>query len=398
MSQSNCITPVDSANDHLVNAIKLLLYKNDSEIFEKMDFDNDEIYTSPLLFAYFNNKSNNHTTLDSILIGYYNEIKKADIISDEFGRIYVSKIGWIQTTSRNQVFSFDKEKMILKKDNKQIEFDIEDFEFIKNTNIEILKYSIPLFKQCYYNTNNQLIEIEIEKITKKHIPTITKAYSLIKEYIPEQYNLIEKYCPKCVIFNVDTYQRNSFAHMAAQGVSFHNAYQEEYDEVFFIDDIAHQSGHVIFNAMIYESNLYFKVDKHTILEVLQLPEVDYIEKRDLFTIYHALYTYYTSFICLDACLEKDAFNAIQKHEAMGRIAFYINKCCRDLLIIDNKIESNENAKIYFTEDGLEIYMQLKSKWIEMYKKWNSSVKHFDMDNQPYNFTYFSFLERNPIVT
>jgi hypothetical protein len=188
-----------------------------------------------------------------------------------------------------------------------------------------LKYSIPLLKQFYFNTENELLDVEIEKITQNHTNNITKAYNLIKEYVPTQYELIEKYAPKCVIFNVDTYQRNSFATLSAQGIGFYNAYQEDYDEVFFVDDIAHQTGHVIFNVMIYEAKLFFKKDKNTILEIINLPDGTFVENRDLHVIFHALYTYYTSFLCLDACLENNVWVGKQKHEAMGRIAFYIIK-------------------------------------------------------------------------
>jgi hypothetical protein len=219
---------------------------------------------------------------------------------------------------------------------------------------------------------------------------------LIKEHIPTQYELIEKYAPKCVVFNFDTYQRNSFATLSAQGIGFFNAYQDNYDEVFFVDDIAHQTGHVILNVMIYESNQFFRKDKKTVLEIINMPDGSLIEKRDLHVVFHALYTYYTSFICLDACLENNVWEGKQKHEAIGRIAFYINKCYRDTLLIDNPINSEEKAVEYFTNDGLIIYRELKIKWKEMYKKWFGLTKHFDMSNQPYNFTYSKFLELNPL--
>ena len=91
-----------------------------------------------------------------------------------------------------------------------------------------------------------------------------------------------------------------------------------------------------------------------------MPNGDLIENRDLHVIYHALYTYYTSFTCLDACLQNNAFVGKQKHEAMGRIAFYINKCYADLMLIDNPLKSEEKSKEYFTERGLAIYKELKN--------------------------------------
>jgi hypothetical protein len=130
--------------------------------------------------------------------------------------------------------------------------------------------------------------------------------------------------------------------------------------------------------------------------MIKLPDGSIIENRDLYVIFHALYTYYTSFLCLDACLENNAFVGKQKHEAIGRIAFYINKCYRDLLLIDNPINSETKSNECFTANGLLIYKELKQKWKEMYVKWFEKTKHFDMSNQPYNFTYSKFLELNPL--
>lgn len=380
----------------LIENIKILLYKNNENIFNYLDFEKDSIYIEPLLFAYFNEKNNKKIDVESIVYGFSDTDIKFKLFSDENGKIYLPNIGWFLTNHKNGIFNFDKNNFKLFKEEIEIEFIFEKIELIENTSIELLKYSIPLLKQFYFNTENELLDVEIEKITQNHTNNITKAYNLIKEYVPTQYELIEKYAPKCVIFNVDTYQRNSFATLSAQGIGFYNAYQEDYDEVFFVDDIAHQTGHVIFNVMIYEAKLFFKKDKNTILEIINLPDGTFVENRDLHVIFHALYTYYTSFLCLDACLENNVWVGKQKHEAMGRIAFYINKCYSDLLLIDNPINSEEKAVECFTNDGLLIYRELKIKWKKMYKKWFGVTKHFDMSNQPYNFTYSLFLELNPL--
>ena len=386
-------------NNGLVNLnqnIKILLYKQDEKIFEILDFENNAIYKEPLFFAYFNEKTNKKNGVESIAYGFSDKVNIFQIFSDEFGRIYLPNVGWFLTNYKSDVFNFDKLNFKLFKGNEPVAFIFEKLEIIENTSIELLKYPIELLKQFYYNTENELLNVEIENITKKQIKNLTKAYQLIKENIPHQFELIEKYAPKCVIFNIDTYQRNSFATLSAQGIGFYNAYQEDYDEVFFVDDIVHQTGHAIFNIMIYEAENFFKISRNTILEVITMPDGSFIENRDLHVIFHALYTYYTSFICLDACLENNVWEGKQRHEAMGRIAFYINKCYTDLLLVDSPINSENKANEYFTENGLLIYRELKAKWKEMYKKWFEITKHFDMSNQPYNFTYSKFLELNPL--
>lgn len=377
--------------------IKILLYKQNEKIFEILDFENDSIYNEPLLISYFSKKREETEMIDNIISGYSMKNIKFNLISDEFGRIYMPNYGWIITQYKNQLFHYLKISNKLFKDNIEVDFFFEELEIIENTKIEVLKYSIPLLKSNYFNVDKEFLNVEIENVSKKQIMFLTSAYNLIKKYIPEQYKLIERYAPKCVVFNIDTYQRNSFATFSAHGVSFYNSYQNDYDEVFFIDDIAHQTGHVIMNTILFNNeDFFFKINKNTILEVINSPDGSFVENRDLYVIFHALYTYYTSFICLDKCLENNVFERKQKHEAIGRIAFYINKCYRDLLLIDNPINASINANEYFTKDGLLIYNELKNKWFEMYNKWFEITKHFNMSNQPYNFTYSKFLELNPI--
>lgn len=374
---STILSFLDEGLARLNHNIKLLLYKKLPRIFEFLDFENEINYQEPLFFAYFNNKKEEIMPLEQLLAGLSNNKKRSFMVkTDDFGRIYIPNKGWFITQERNIHLIFHKKEMLLEKEGKTIDFTIEPPKIVENTSIELLKYPIPLLDQCFFNADQQLIKVEIQEITQKHWHNLTKAYQLIQVNVPTQFQLIEKYAPKCMIFNVDTYQRNSFATMKAQGIAFYNAYQEDYNEVFFVDDIAHQTGHVIFNTLLSNNDNFFKVKKETILEIIKLPDGSFIENRDLCVVFHALYTYYTSFICLDACLSNNVFQGKQKHEAMGRIAFYINKCYRDLILIDNPISLEILSNKYFTKKGLLIYKELKKKWEEMYEKWNQKNKTF----------------------
>lgn len=377
--------------------IKLLLYKKDVNIFNSLNFESETIYQEPLFFSYFNSSDSSIVQLEQIMAGFSSG-NKFRVQTDNFGRFYIPNAGWFITNEKNTRLVFHKKEMLLKKEGLEVDFTIEDLSLIENTSIEVLKYPIPLLEQCFFNVDKKLIEVEIEQITEKHLVHLTKAYQLIKKNIPTQFQLIEKYANKCMVFNVDTYERNSFASPKAVGIGFYNAYQENYDEVFFVDDIAHQTGHVIFYTLLSNVEDFFKVPKETVLETIELPNGTFIENRDLYVLFHAFYTYYTSFTCLDACLDAGDFDKRQVHEAKGRIAFYINKCYNDFVLIDKEpFATEENALKYFTENGLSIYKGIKNKCLEMSKKWFDEVKVYDLSNQPYNFTYSKFIELNPLT-
>ena len=356
-----------------------------------------------MLFAYFNSEKRDISILHTILYGYMNfEAQRKGVIieSDENGRIYLPNLGWLITgkiIQKFKLFKNEHNKIRLFYNAVESEYQLEPIIKIKNTNIEYLKYSIPLLKQCYYDVDNNLINVEIEKIASKHLQNVTKALSLIKQFTPKHFDLINLITKKIAVFNVDTYLRNSFATLSAHGISFSNAYQKEYNEVFFIDDIAHQTGHVIFNALIYDLPNFIKIDPTTILENLELGD-NSTETRSIRIVFHALYTYHTTFTCLNACLDAEVFDTKRTHEALGRLYFYIGKCYKDLMLVETANINNTpvDIKDLFTENGLDIYFEIKNKFNFIREKWGNILSSLNMSNQPYNFTYSKFVELNPL--
>ena len=79
-----------------------------------------------------------------------------------------------------KLFKDEHNKIRLFCNDVESEYKLEPIEKIKNTNIEYLKYSIPLLKKYYYDVDNNLVDVEIENISKKHIQNVTKALNLIK--------------------------------------------------------------------------------------------------------------------------------------------------------------------------------------------------------------------------
>lgn len=370
--------------------IKLALYKEDNNIFDVIDFDKEEIFNEPLLFSYFNSKDLHKNNLNSLICGFTDVLEEVIVTTDNYGRFYIPNMGWFSTIYIDETLVFKIKNFELYKDKVAVKFHFEKVKKIENTNIEILKYSIPLLKQFYFNYENKLLDVEVEDISNTHFTTITKAYNLIKTYCPKHFSLIEKYAPKCVIFRLDNLQRNSFAALSAHGVAFFNAFQDDYNEVFFVDDIAKQTGYIILNTLFADKDIFFKGDKNFVLDIIEIEEVGFKEVITINMKFHNIFSYYCSLICLDACLDNNVFSSEKKHETFGRIAFYLNKYDQDVIKIENL------AQNFFSENGMIMYNEIKDRCSMIKEKWSSVLKDIDLSNQPYNFTYSKFLEINPI--
>lgn len=360
------------------NTIKLLIYKENPSLLEKVDFDDENVFLEPLIFAYFNSKNENlfpPEMLNEIMQGYFIEKGELEIkfLFNTKGIAYIPVLGYFKEGEKRP---------------------FESITIVDDTNIEVLKYSLKLFQDIFRTTSGNLIsndEIKIDaELFEKNIVPLSNAFQFIKKSSSEHFKLIEQCCKKCVLFKTNTENTNSFATIYAHGTAFFNVYQDDYDEVFFVDDIAHQTGHIILTTLCNDKKAIFKNDENqNIGEILEQKD-----PRSIYVLLHAFYTYYTTLMCLDNCLNNKLFNEKQQMEATGRIGFYLGKCSRDIEILEELIIHFSGIENILTGAGINLYTLIKAKFIEVFEKWNPLIKHFDYSNQPYNFTFKSFAEIN----
>jgi hypothetical protein len=364
----------------IINTIKLLIYKENPLLLDKVNFDDDCIFLEPLLFAYFNSKKGNSFSfamLTEIMQGYF-AVKEPLLLNESFnneGVAYVPNLGY-----------FDKEM------NK-----VNDIYIIQNTSIELLIYPIIHLKTIFRDLNDNTIEenaIEVSKVLSlKHEKTLTNAFQYIKNSHKVHFDLIEQCCKKIVVFRTDPRNTNSFSAINAHGIAFFNVYQDDYNEVFFVDDIAHQTGHIIMTNILFERKNYFIIDENVNIGKFIKSKS---ESRSFYILLHALYTYYTTLLCLDACLENKCFSNRQVHEVKGRIGFYLLKYKLDLLNFEKIVQHYKSIENVLTNEGISLFQIIANKYVETHKKYDILISKFDYKNQPYNFTYSDFIKKNPI--
>lgn len=366
--------------DSIVNSIKLLLYKEDEFLFNKLNFDDDNTFLEPLLFTYFNGKTHESFSkeiLEEFMQGYFinKNTVKIKYLYNTNGIAYLPKIGYFKGSPPTQ---------------------IDQLHIVNDSKIELLKDNCELLnsvlktdkKDCKSNGINLSLAI-----SEKNIFFLTNSLQYIKYSSPEYYNLMDICCKKMVLFKADPNYINSFATINAHGIAFFNVYQENYDEVFFVDDIAHQTGHIILTTLLFERNKFFLIDENKNIGIITNIDKEY---RSFYILFHALFTYYTSLLCLNKCIENKCFNLSQTHEAKGRIGFYLKKLMSDMDSFKKVIDFYNGIEFVLTNDGIEIYHMMKITFTEMITKWYSISKKYDYKNQPYNFTYQEFIKLNPI--
>ena len=379
----------------LIDSIKLILYKKYPTIFDELDFENDEIYLEPFLFAGLNSKLN--VNVKNLLWGFTDHkhnSSEIEMITDQNGVIYLPNIGYFMTSFRKEVvqISFENE-YVIKKQGEKIDFQFNELVKIHDL-FEVVLHPIYLLDEHFFDEFGTDVPAEITEVTNKHIAHLTFALDNIEKYAPDWYTLLKSTVRKMVIFNDPSKKRNSFATQSVHGCAFFNAFQENYNEVFFIEDIAHQCGHVIFNAYLASKPDIFRIDKNTDI-YMNGERNSYNEPRALYVMIHAMYTYESIFTCFNDCLENEVFSDHKLHELCGRLTFTLMKFERDYELLSKTNEKDENE--YFTDLGMDLISQFKESYKKCITNWGKNLVMFNLNNQPYNFSYSKFLELNPLL-
>ena len=122
----------------IIEILQILLYKENPSLLEKINFEDDNIFLEPLLFAYFNSKKDNLFSKDlltEIMQGYF--VKKEPLLLNEsFNNdeiAYLPNLGY-----------FDKQ-------NNKVD------DILKIDAFEILKHKHPLLESIFMSFTKTIL-------------------------------------------------------------------------------------------------------------------------------------------------------------------------------------------------------------------------------------------------
>ena len=304
----------DNCQGNVIDSLKMLLYQRHEDIFERLDFDNDNVFLEPLLFSYITQENNDW--LDSIIYGYEkNPKQKIIVFTNKNGVIYIPQIGYFYTDQKSTQLLLGKSNEFYLRDinnNNEIPYRFEPIKLL-NENIELVKTQHPLF-ESFFVSNDIVVDVEIENCYDKHILHFNNALNVIKEYYPGYFSLIKKSVKKVMIYDGHP---NSFAAIQAHNMIFINAHDEN-DEIFFLDHILHEGAHVIFNTLTYHSKIeLFTVPFKTILSDITKDDRDHGE---IYGRFHGMFTQSNINTCMETCINEKVFHGKQHKELLGRFS------------------------------------------------------------------------------
>jgi hypothetical protein len=359
----------------LADTIRMAIYQENEQLFDLLDYENDTLFLESNCFCYFLSDigSENKTSLEQTLLGYIIEEKRLSNIKlkgDLFGLVNLPNLGYIRANPYE----------ILRLSLQEIKQKLIPNQFVKNSTIRLCLH--PTDHLSYQG--GVIFDEPIEQSLTKHQSQLVEATIFFQNNLPDFWKLIEGFTREFVVFSSPNH--NSFAGIMQQGTAYFNIENKQKSVVFFIDDIAHQCGHVIFNVLTLETNKFLKVSKdHPLNGFSPNPQ----ESRGVYGAFHGLFTYTTILHSLDKVLKSgNLFDETQCHEALGRMGFYLGKFYSDLQLMNN-------SEI-LTDEGLAYHKQFLEGFNTIFQEYGKELASFDYSNQPYTFQYNLFQIFNPV--
>jgi hypothetical protein len=367
----------------LIDTVKLLLYKRHPLIFERIDFENDEIFQEPLLYAYLIQSEDKW--LDSIIFGY-EKVRKTSIqvYTNKQGVLYIPCIGYFKTKVPSAVLTLSicgDSYLLINGQSEPVNYEFEPIFFLREE-FELMKTQHPLLENLFHDEEEKVAAVEIDTIYDKYIAYCNNAIEVIKSHYPEYFALLHQNVKKVMIFEGVP---NSFAAIQAHNMIFFSAHPAD-DEIFFLDHFLHEGSHVVFNTLTFRTKeRLFKIPYKSPLSAFTGNSSD---SGELYGRFHGLFTQSMINPGMEICLNKRIFDGKKRIELLGRFSSNIK---RFGLAIERF-----NIPDMYLEEGSKWYQFFSDRYKNLYTTNKDLVNQYDVSNQPYIFSYKIFIDTNDI--
>lgn len=364
----------------MIESIRALVTRESPEIAAAMTSAGEDAFLEPHLFTYFLERDT-PIGLPQLVIGSLPPSLRpsgVEVYTDFKGRAYVPKIGYFCTDERcaSLVLSCHSQPpgYSLHRGDSAVAFSLE--QPWSTAFVPLLRYDDPLLATRFVDIWGTLTSgTEVDGLGECQVSHISNAAQYLAVYCPEYYESLMRVTRGLVVFRQP--MTNSFASLNSHGIAFFNVLHDQ-DEAFFVDEIVHQCGHIVFNSVTTRRADFIAIDPDGPLSALSGNLSDH---RKIYDAFHGLFTEYMMSRTLRVLDEARVFSGRQAHEVFGRLSFIARKFKRDLGFYA--------APGVFTPLGQEFYKHLVDTCDELQLR-RRDLFVTDMTDQPYNFSYALF--------
>lgn len=374
---------VESGQRQIADNLKRLVARSGCPLADRLDYSLDFPFLEPCLFTHFLG-GDSPVPLEQLLLAYVGEDQRPEtctVHADERGDSYLPRLGCLSTPGaadelvqtstslwREAAAADSKETVIASRPR-----------MIAGCDAELRERFDPLLASVF--RSNRAEPDSIALLGEPFATGLERALVILEQVAPVYSNCIRAVTRQIILFRHDANALHSFAAFVAHGAAFLHV-PDDADEVFFVEDVAHQCGHGIFNAMTLDRGQLLRVEAD-----LPLPSDDPNEHRTVYVALHGVYTECLMSLCLSRCLTENVFAGRQRHELLGRLSLILRRLSLDLPAL--------RQDGLFTPEGEQLVREFERMFAEIFATVQDKIVQLDLRNQPYEFCYQRFAAANP---
>lgn len=369
----------------LANSMKQLVCAASCPTAERLDFTQDTPFLEPSLFSFFSREENS-ATLDQVLFGQLsgeNRPAEIPVHIDRHGAISLPGLGMVRTELPPQpavlragpAFS----GLQIKVDGHMAPHTFEAVERVWGSGLEVDACEDELMARHLDDCDGR--PAIGPDLARRHKQSLQRAAAALQQAAADWGQALLAVTRRVVLFEQPNF--SSFAPTEAHGAVFLQP-PAGADEVFFLEDLAHQCGHVLLNAAMVKRSHMFAVDPD-----LPLTELtgDSEDQRTLYAALHDAFVDCVMSICLERCLQRQIFSGRQEHELLGRLAHILRRLSLELMSLHHQG--------LFSSRGIRLIHLLGLVFDDVFERVEDRILPFDLSNQAGEFDYDGFRAANP---
>jgi hypothetical protein len=378
---------VTGGQERYRTTIRRLIELTQPDLVPLLDTCAGDPYLEPHAFLHF---AAGHTGegLGQAVLGYAARDRRGieiTVVTDHQGVAFLPPATLIRTGKSNTQLQLnwpaDEDRPVVSTLGAPVPFTIEPVPAIAGTSIVLYPVRTPLLDTVFVDLYGEPVPIAIERPAQHMRMRLDHGFALLRDLHPELHRLLLSVLRLVVIFEGEGL--NSFATPAAHGAVFINAALGD-TEVFLLEELSHQGGHVLFSAATANAPSYFEVSPETPVATFTKHRTD---DRSVYVVLHGVVTEALMAQTLDAALSKRVVCGAQLHELQGRLAFTLRRYAADLQTIALPGILNDR--------GLALLRMLLAGYLDIARSRSELVRQADFSNQAYNFSYSRYAELNP---
>ncbi|HET6356862.1 M20 family metallopeptidase [Streptomyces sp.] len=273
------------------------------------------------------------------------------VASDEDGIVYFPGLGRYATEhpSAELTVRHDPADRALTVEPGNERYPLDPISCVPGTDMELVDRLDPVLRGFLELHIDRHEELAVIADGRSYLPRIKRALDLIAEVSPAYHQALSESIRAIFLYEHPTAE--SFAALGMHGMIFLNV-PEDASTDYFVEELVHQGGHVLFSEATLSRGDFFRVDPEAPLSELIGQE----DPRNVYDAFHGLFTEHMEYRIVLGVLERELADAEERPALERHLVSVARRHLRDLRLIE------PHAGEIFTALGEEVFTAFRGSY------------------------------------